>query len=86
MTEVLASTAEAAAGVTLPPAKENAANPPTVIPDPLRNPRLLTFFDPTFPNKEDFREPFAISLVFLFNIFSLQVFFLHYALGLFFDD
>ena len=65
---MLASTAVAAAGVTDPPAKENAANPPTAIPDPLRKPRRLTFFDPTSPNKDDFREPFAISLVFLFNL------------------
>ena len=36
------------------PAKEKAAKPPTAIPDPLRNPRLLTFLDFTCPNKEDF--------------------------------
>ena len=51
---MLESTADASAGVTVPPANEKAANPPTAIPDPLRNPRLLTFYDCTCPNKEDF--------------------------------
>ena len=41
---MLASTAEASAGVTVPPAKENVAKPPTAIPEPLRKPLLLTFF------------------------------------------
>ena len=73
---MLASTAVASAGVTEPPANENAANPPTAIPDPFRKPLRLTFFYPTCPNKDDFREPFAISLVFLFNIITLQFIFL----------
>jgi hypothetical protein len=51
---MLESTAEASAGVTVPPAKEKAAKPPTAIPEPLRNPRLFTFLDFTCPNKEDF--------------------------------
>ena len=52
--------------------RAEAVKPPTAIPEPFKKPRRLTFFDPTCPNKDDFREPFAISLVFLFNILILQ--------------